>query len=420
MKNRIYYCISMLLIVPNIFGQGFYLESGASLFIENGSTLYSDRNIQLESNSAIDNNGSVQFEGNWINNSGNTGLINNSQGRVNMTGGNQLISGSSVTEFYTLNLLGGFTLKELKQDAVVTNELSINDSELNVHQKSMYVTNPSLASVQWSNGFISGDSIGGYFYRSTNQTGVYRYPVGSGVLSSSVYRGVDLAPTTGDSSVFGVRLAAVDASFDNTGTSLTGAVGPYDLSQKHGGLYELNDQFYHHVTRAHGNSKATVKLYYFDMDHPGVDRKFDGLGQWNSVVPRWENVGVSHSENVSGPIDLGSPTNFVEWTTGNFTDDAFSLGVLDLTPLFVPQIFSPNGDGLNDLFYVRSNRIEKLTFIVYNRWGQKVFETQDPTVGWDGTLRGSPAQSGVYVYYIGAEVKDLGPVIKKGNITLVR
>ena len=56
--------------------------------------------------------------------------------------------------------------------------------------------------------------------------------------------------------------------------------------------------------------------------------------------------------------------------------------------IYVPNVFSPNADGNNDMLYVRGNRIESLRFNIYNRWGNKVFETDNVRQGWDGKYRG--------------------------------
>jgi len=57
---------------------------------------------------------------------------------------------------------------------------------------------------------------------------------------------------------------------------------------------------------------------------------------------------------------------------------------------------------------------------IYDRWGNKVFETRDPAVGWDGTWQGKACEQGVYVYYIEAGCFNKETFKKKGNITLIR
>lgn len=56
--------------------------------------------------------------------------------------------------------------------------------------------------------------------------------------------------------------------------------------------------------------------------------------------------------------------------------------------VYVPNIFSPNGDGQNDVLYVYGSGIQQMHFIIYNRWGEKIFETDNQHQGWDGRFRG--------------------------------
>jgi gliding motility-associated-like protein len=88
--------------------------------------------------------------------------------------------------------------------------------------------------------------------------------------------------------------------------------------------------------------------------------------------------------------------------------------------VFVPTAFSPNGDGENDQLLVRGNNLEEMTFVVYNRWGQRVFETTDKDFGWNGTFKNEFLSPGVYGYYLKARCFNGEDYFKKGNITLVR
>jgi gliding motility-associated-like protein len=88
--------------------------------------------------------------------------------------------------------------------------------------------------------------------------------------------------------------------------------------------------------------------------------------------------------------------------------------------LFIPNAFSPNGDGNNDIVYVRGAYIENMIFRIYNRWGEMVFESRDPQKGWDGKFNGKLCEPDVYDYYLDAECIGGLKNLIKGNITLVR
>ena len=93
----------------------------------------------------------------------------------------------------------------------------------------------------------------------------------------------------------------------------------------------------------------------------------------------------------------------------------------ELEPVvFIPKIFSPNSDGQNDVFRVRSENIVTLHLTVYNRWGEKVFESQNPSEGWDGNYKGLPCSADVYVYHATIIFEDGTETSRKGNVTLMR
>lgn len=88
--------------------------------------------------------------------------------------------------------------------------------------------------------------------------------------------------------------------------------------------------------------------------------------------------------------------------------------------LFIPNAFSPNGDGDNDVLYVRGPAIKEMVFRVYDRWGELVFESFDRGTGWDGTFRGKMMDPDTYDYYLKAICIDDQESIIKGNVTLLR
>jgi len=89
-------------------------------------------------------------------------------------------------------------------------------------------------------------------------------------------------------------------------------------------------------------------------------------------------------------------------------------------PFFIADIFSPNGDGVNDFLYVRSSEAEKLEFLVYDRWGNLLFESDDVSKGWDGTFKGRKAEEGVYFFSVKMTLISGEEILKKGDITLIR
>jgi gliding motility-associated-like protein len=88
--------------------------------------------------------------------------------------------------------------------------------------------------------------------------------------------------------------------------------------------------------------------------------------------------------------------------------------------IFVPNAFTPNGDGRNDIVYVHSTNIRSLKFFIYDQWGELLYTSLNQANGWDGTYKGTKEPVGVYVYYLEATMNDGLLVNKKGTITLLR
>jgi gliding motility-associated-like protein len=87
---------------------------------------------------------------------------------------------------------------------------------------------------------------------------------------------------------------------------------------------------------------------------------------------------------------------------------------------YIPNAFSPNNDGVNDCFRVKDfGTVKTADIIIYNRYGNLVFQTKNPLDCWDGTYKGMPSEPGNYVYYIKV-INDCGEEIKKGNLLLLR
>lgn len=105
---------------------------------------------------------------------------------------------------------------------------------------------------------------------------------------------------------------------------------------------------------------------------------------------------------------------------GCATTETVLVSISFVPVVFVPNIFSPNGDENNDVLYVRGQGIKEMTFMIYDRWGEKVFESTDKAIGWDGTFRGDKMNPAVFMYYLVGTYLDDTPFNLKGDVTLIR
>jgi gliding motility-associated-like protein len=90
--------------------------------------------------------------------------------------------------------------------------------------------------------------------------------------------------------------------------------------------------------------------------------------------------------------------------------------------IYFPTSFTPNNDGINDVFRILdATNLNDYTLTIYNRWGQKIFETTDYTKGWDGSVNGQLGETGVYVWFCKFKKSNSAQNIEmKGTVLLIR
>ena len=96
------------------------------------------------------------------------------------------------------------------------------------------------------------------------------------------------------------------------------------------------------------------------------------------------------------------------------------LNVVEDGSVFIPNTFTPNNDGKNDIFKIRGTGIDNYTMQIFDRWGELVFDGKDGYPQWDGTFKGQPVNIGVYAYVVEINFSDGTKTYKKGDVTIVR
>ncbi|NVN95175.1 MAG: gliding motility-associated C-terminal domain-containing protein [Bacteroidetes bacterium] len=105
---------------------------------------------------------------------------------------------------------------------------------------------------------------------------------------------------------------------------------------------------------------------------------------------------------------------------GCFDAKCLKIDVIGASTLYIPNTFTPNNDGKNDLFFVSSTNIKSFHILIFNRWGNLLFETNDVNVGWDGKFNGDYVPDGIYTYSLLA-IGDDGVYYRRlGTITVLR
>ena len=158
------------------------------------------------------------------------------------------------------------------------------------------------------------------------------------------------------------------------------------------------------------------------------------------VVNLGNDTTLRYNEYIT--LNAGNPGATYYWSTGNTTQtitvsgeqliwvevekdgcinyDTILISEFPQCILAVPTGFSPNGDGQNDILYIRGSGFSEFELMIFNRIGELVFQTKDISIGWDGTFKGKKQEMDVYNYYLKGRCISGQQIIKKGNITLLR
>jgi gliding motility-associated-like protein len=126
---------------------------------------------------------------------------------------------------------------------------------------------------------------------------------------------------------------------------------------------------------------------------------------------------IEHEFNATNTFEV----LLIAYNSNGCTDTASRLVTAIVEPAVdVPNAFTPLSGDINSVVMVRGYAIGKMKFIIWNRWGQKVFETENRKQGWDGRFKGAVQPMDVYVYTLEVEFTDGTKAVKKGDITLIR
>jgi gliding motility-associated-like protein len=204
----------------------------------------------------------------------------------------------------------------------------------------------------------------------------------------------------------------------------TGATGA-NITVNEAGTYTAT------ISNQCGTEQASVNIFKNELPYVSLGKDtalcYDAIelsiGQNDFQSVLWSTQEIGNSITVE---DEG--IYFVSVTDNNncSNTDTINVGINCKNEVWVPNAFTPNGDNMNDVFYVRGNpknvKIEKM--IVFDRWGNKIFETgnilpDNKVFGWDGTYKGKKQQVEAYGYYVKVKYIDGSTQELKGNVTLL-
>ena len=141
------------------------------------------------------------------------------------------------------------------------------------------------------------------------------------------------------------------------------------------------------------------------------------MGYLNAQTPDGGYVFIGQASSNNGDVSGDHGQNDM-WVVKLLVND--TIEPLECA-LYIPNAFSPNASGKNDSQCMYgTDCIKTMSFNIFNRWGNKVFESTDPNVCWDGTYKGQALDPAVFVYHLSATMINGEQVERQGNITLMR
>lgn len=160
------------------------------------------------------------------------------------------------------------------------------------------------------------------------------------------------------------------------------------------------------------------------------NNSYSSLGP-NNITSYWNFANGTNAVSTPSNLSLsslytvpGTYTITMYAVKGTCIDTASKVINVELpSSLEIPNVFTPNGDGVNDLFFLKATNLEEINIIIVDRWGHKVYELTSKTgnIAWDGkNLAGKDAAEGTYLYILKATGKDGQNIEKKGVISLFR
>jgi gliding motility-associated-like protein len=177
--------------------------------------------------------------------------------------------------------------------------------------------------------------------------------------------------------------------------------------------------------------KAQARVVGKDSICPGESTQLQvtATGSTNYTY-QWSPANSLSSGNIANPMATPTETTTYAVTVSDAnrcTATAAGLRVFFINPecrepfIFIPKAFTPNNDDKNDSFRVRGVNITEVYFVVYNRWGERVYETRDVEhLGWDGSFRGKEATPDSYAWYVRAVCRGGEVFERKGDVTLLK
>jgi len=175
------------------------------------------------------------------------------------------------------------------------------------------------------------------------------------------------------------------------------------------------------------SSADSTQVYFFPLPSPnlGNDKTFcpdkgESITLDGGNYAKWLWLPDNISER---KLTISKPGIYYLFVTdSNSCVNADTINIFEKcdAKFYCPSAFTPNQDGLNDTFKVISEDINEFNLKIFNRWGEKLFESSNQAQGWDGTYKNTACPAGVYTYVLFVKFNDGKILNHSGTLTLIR
>jgi gliding motility-associated-like protein len=402
-----------MLLSVSAFSQNALINNGASIKIFGSGTPSLHQDLEVFGNFEnqndgtndgiidLDNYANMSVSGDWTNNSfanifdPNSTLITDGTITLDNSNTNQVVGGLTPTFFENLIVKG--ERKILVNDNNSVNSSLLIDGILELNNRTFEIKNKNTSGIIYKSGFIKSEGLPGNYgsikWNTDNTVGMFSIPFGSDnyYADNDLQFSINLQSAMSDGDYF------IFSTYHTDGFNQPLPSGATNLETE---VRKVVDRFWviepsdknniptTDITFSYASSDVSNTVNAIDPQKLVASRNNTDISKWLDMEPRGiQNLNTIEIENVQ-------PSEFYSnWTLLNMPPV--------LADVFVPDAFSPNGDGVNDLFlpiFQVDFTITNYEFLIYNRWGNVIFSTKDQTIGWNGVVNNKNNKPLVGVY----------------------
>ena len=427
--DALFFTINVLLLLfplnflrsQNLVNNGNYIIIGSGIYVMIAGNYI---NLASASDGKVDIDGTMIIKGDWINNAHTPVFVNTESvpdGTVVLDAADpQIIGGTYPTYFENLSLIRSKKIIE-KTNCNINGILLIN-AVLDLNKNKLILNNNSPQAINYISKYILSESLPSQGYGEIqwnigNSLGDYKIPFGSGMSTDADLNLVLSTVSPGNPSTGSISFATFPTDCNN-----------HDLPS---GVFEMSfnsrtvaDRYWIIDPNFTVNKPEINIVFQYtseDMDECNYKISQDSLKaiRYNTTLDRWDDmdpVGIADKNLKTVSVERILQNNFfAPWTL------VMEEPVINI---FIPNAFTPDGDGLNEYFSPIGEGLEKYGFVMYifDRWGEIIYQTDDIYKPWDGKIveSGKDAPLGVYTYLVNIFNENGKDYSYAGSVTLLR